>query len=85
MSFSQFGFDKIDHDFGDIEAGNKRIIDIKFRNTTGSKVYLLRIKHGREIKSLVSSKTILPDSLLVIRIKYNPTEKGKFKIPIPIY
>ncbi|MEN9001932.1 MAG: VWA domain-containing protein, partial [Flavobacteriales bacterium] len=31
------------------------------------------------------SKTILPDSLLVIRIKYNPTEKGKFKIPIPIY
>ncbi len=85
IGFSQFGFDKIDHDFGDIEAGNDRVVDIKFRNTTGSKVFLLRIKHGREIKSLVSSKTIMPDSLLVIRIKYNPTEKGKFKIKIPIY
>ena len=60
-------------------------MDIKFRNTTGEKVYLLRIKHGREIKSLVSSKSIMPDSLLLIRIKFNPIETGKFKIYIPIY
>lgn len=85
FGFSQFGFDKIDHDFGDIVAGDDRVVDIKFRNTTGNKVYLLRIKHGREIKSLVSSKTIMPDSLLTIRIKYNPTERGRFKIKIPIY
>lgn len=85
FGFSQFGFDKIDHDFGDIKAGDDRVVDIKFRNTTDAKVYLLRIKHGREIKSLVSSKTIMPDSLLTIRIKYNPTEKGRFKIKIPIY
>jgi uncharacterized protein YegL len=85
FGFSQFGFDKIDHDFGDIKAGNDRVIDIKFRNTTDKKVFLLRIKHGREIKSLVSSKTIMPDSLLVIRIKFNPTETGRFKISIPIY
>ncbi|MFB0997796.1 MAG: DUF1573 domain-containing protein, partial [Flavobacteriales bacterium] len=82
---SQFGFDKIEHDFGDIKAGDSRVVDIKFRNTTGEKVYLLRIKHGREIKSLVSSKSIMPDSLLLIRIKFNPIETGKFKIYIPIY
>tara|TARA_B110000977_G_scaffold84668_1_gene113049 strand:+ start:2107 stop:3495 length:1389 start_codon:yes stop_codon:yes gene_type:complete len=82
---SQFGFDKIEHDFGDIKAGDSRVVDVKFRNTTGEKVYLLRIKHGREIKSLVSSKSIMPDSLLLIRIKFNPIETGKFKIYIPIY
>ena len=85
FGLSQFGFDKIEHDFGDIKAGDSRVVDIKFRNTTGEKVYLLRIKHGREIKSLVSSKSIMPDSLLLIRIKFNPIETGKFKIYIPIY
>ena len=83
--FTQFGFDKIDHDFGDIYAGNDRVIDLKFRNTTPKKVYLLRVKHGREIKTLVSTKTIEPDSLLIIRIKYNPTDKGRFKVKIPVY
>ena len=85
FGLSQFGFDKIEHDFGAIKAGDSRVVDIKFRNTTGEKVYLLRIKHGREIKSLVSSKSIMPDSLLLIRIKFNPIETGKFKIYIPIY
>ena len=85
FGLSQFGFDKIEHDFGEIKAGDARVVDIKFRNTTGEKVYLLRIKHGREIKSLISSKTIMPDSLLIIRIKFNPIETGNFKISIPIY
>ena len=83
--FSQFGFDKIDHDYGDIYSGNVRVVDLKFRNTTPDKIYLLRVKHGREIKTLVSGQTIMPDSLLVIRFKYNPDKKGRFKIEIPIY
>ena len=83
--FAQFGFDKIDHDFGDIYAGNDRVVDLKFRNTTPDKIFLLRVKHGREIKTLVSGQTIRPDSLLIIRFKYNPDQKGKFNIEIPIY
>lgn len=82
---AQFGFDKIDHDFGDIYAGNDRVVDLKFRNTTPHKIFLLRVKHGREIKTLVSGQTIMPDSLLVIRFKYNPDKKGRFRIEIPIY
>lgn len=85
VSFSQFGFDKIIHDFGDIYAGNERVVDLKFRNTTDKNVYLLRIQHGREIRSLVSGKKIEPDSVLVIRIKYNPDETGRFSIKIPVY
>ncbi len=84
-SFSQFGFDKIDHDYGDIYSGNDRVVDLKFRNTTPDKIYLLRVKHGRDIKTLVSGQTIMPDSLLIIRFKYNPDKKGRFKIEIPIY
>ncbi len=83
--FSQFGFDKIDHDFGDIYAGNERVVDLKFRNTTDKKIYLLRVKHDREIRTLTSGKTIMPDSLLVIRVKYNPTKTGKFRKKIPVY
>jgi len=83
--FSQFGFDKIDHDYGDIYSGNDRVVDLKFRNTTPDKIYLLRVKHGREIKTLVSGQTIMPDSLLIIRFKYNPDHKGRFKVEIPIY
>lgn len=83
--FSQFGFDKIDHDFGDIRAGDDRVVDLKFRNTTPDKIYLLRVKHGRQIKTLVSGQAIMPDSLLIIRFKYNPDKKGRFKIEIPVY
>lgn len=83
--FSQFGFDKIDHDFGEIKAGDDRVVDLKFRNTTNKKIYLLRIKHGREVRSLVASKVIQPDSLLIIRFKYNPNELGRFNIAIPVY
>ena len=82
---SQFGFDKIEHDFGDIYSGNDRVVDLKFRNTSNQKVYLLRVKHDREVRTLVSGKTIMPDSLIVIRIKYNPTKTGKFKKKIPVY
>ena len=88
MSFglnAQFGFDKIDHDFGDIYAGNDRTVDLKFRNTTGKDVYLLSIRHGREVRTLVSTKTVKPDSVMIIRVKYNPKETGKFKIEIPFY
>ena len=88
MSFglnAQFGFDKIDHDFGDIYAGNDRTVDLKFRNTTGKEIYLLSIRHGREVRTLVSTKTVKPDSVMIIRVKYNPTETGSFKIKIPFY
>ena len=83
--FSQFGFDKLEHNFGDIIAGNKRFVDLKFKNTTDEKIYLLNIRHDRTIKTLINSTTIKPDSTLIIRIKYNPTKKGKFKVKIPVY
>jgi len=86
-SFSQdgFGFDKLEHDFGEIVTGNDRVVDLKFKNTSAKKVFLLRVDHDREIKTLISTKKIMPDSSLVIRFKYNPTKTGKFKIKIPIY
>lgn len=83
--FSQFGFDKLEHNFGDVLAGNKRFVDLKFKNTTGEDIYLLNVRHGREIKTLINSKMIKPDSTLIIRFKYNPAETGKFKIKIPVY
>jgi Ca-activated chloride channel family protein len=84
-SFSQFGFDKLEHNFGNVLAGNNRFVDLKFKNTTNEKIYLLNIRHDRTVKTLINSTTIKPDSTLIIRIKYNPTKKGKFKVEIPVY
>lgn len=83
--FSQFGFDKLEHNFGNILAGNNRFVDLKFKNTTSEKIYLLNIRHDRTIKTLINNTTIKPDSTLIIRIKYNPTKKGRFKVEIPVY
>lgn len=82
---SQSEFSKLKHNFGDIKQGNKRFVDITYKNTSSKKVFLLTIKNNREVRVLTSGKTILPDSSIILRFKYNPKKKGKFKIKTPVY
>lgn len=82
---SQITFNKLSHDFGDVYKNNDRVVDIKLVNTSQKNIYLLSVRNERTVKVLTSNKTVLPDSTLIIRFKYNPTKKGSFKIKTPIY
>lgn len=82
---AQITFNKSSHNFGDIYKNNDRVVDIKLVNTTSKNIYLLTVRNDRTVRVLTSNKTVMPDSTLIIRFKYNPTKKGSFKIKTPIY
>ncbi len=84
-SFSQNGFSKTSHDFGEVYKGNERFVDVIYTNNTGKKTFLLTIKNERTVRVLTSGKAIMPDSSIILRFKYNPIKKGKFTIKTPIY
>ncbi len=83
--FGQAGFKFLSYDFGELYKGDKRYVDFSYKNTTGKKTFLLSVKNDRRTRILTSSNTVLPDSTIIIRIKYNPQKKGKFNITIPVY
>lgn len=73
------------HNFGEITAGSDRFFDFELTNKTGKKFFVLRIDADRDISSLISQKTVQPDSTTIIRIQYNPKEAGKFSKQIGVY
>ena len=83
--FSQVFFDKTTHVFGELNASSDRYVDFTLLNKTNKTAFILRIANDREISYRFSSKTIKPDSSIVLRLQYNPSQKGKFKKEIPIY
>lgn len=85
FSFAQGEFSSTSHDFGELYKGDQRYVDFFYKNTTGKKIFLLTVKNDRQTRILTTSTTILPDSSLTIRVKYNPQKKGKFNLSIPVY
>ncbi|MFB0924343.1 MAG: VWA domain-containing protein, partial [Vicingaceae bacterium] len=47
--------------------------------------HLLRIEEPYGIDVKFSKKQILPDSTIIVRIKYTPKKKGKFKKDVPVW
>ena len=83
--FSQNSFSALTYDFGDLYKGDQRYVDFTYHNRTNKKNFLLSIKNDRHTRVLTSGNTIMPDSSITIRIKYNPPQKGKFSVDVPVY
>jgi Ca-activated chloride channel family protein len=73
------------YDLGMITEASNDYIDVPITNTSASKVFIFRADVDKSFSIRYSSKTILPDSTIYIRIKYNPESKGLFNKPIPIH
>lgn len=83
--FAQIKISRSHHNYGTILSDSERFTDFVLTNTSDKKIFILRIDADREISTLISTKTLLPDSSAVIRIQYNPNEKGRFSKQIGVY
>ncbi len=72
-------------DFGITSPGTQWVVDVIIKNEAPKKDYLLRSTFTHEYEVLYSSKTLLPDSSIVLRIKFKPRAKGKFNEKIELY
>ncbi len=72
-------------DFRTTNPETQWIIDFIVENKSQKKDYLLRSNFTYEYEILFSSKTLLPDSTIHIRVKFKPRAKGTFKEDLVFY
>ena len=85
LSWSQITAEKTSYDFGEIYAEEETYVDFKFTNTTDKSHFLLTVDKPRGVFYIFSSKTIAPDSSMIIRFKIDANRKGKFQHEIDVY
>lgn len=76
---------KSEHNFGEINRGDERLVDFTLRNNSNSAATIFRLEAGEEFDVKFTSKTIAPGDEEIIRLQFNPREKGKFNYKIPLY
>lgn len=90
LTFWTFGFgqqsisDNV-FDFGKIEAGSKRYVDLNIGNPKTQKIYILRVEHSPEVTYRLTSDLILPDSSVHLRLQVNPKKTGAFHFVVKLH
>lgn len=84
-AFGQVKFDKVKHDFGDLEAYDLRYVDIILTNEGDKQEWLLSVKKPMEVVYLNSGSIIEKDSSIVVRLQVNPGKKGRFSYNVEIF
>lgn len=72
-------------DFGLIERGSDRVIDVTFYNRSSQKALVLTTEAEPQYSVLWSKRSVEPDSSIVLRVKFNPRKKGKCKDEISLF
>jgi Mg-chelatase subunit ChlD len=73
------------HNLGEINKSDQKYFDFTLTNAGTKTAFLLRIEEPYGVDVKFSKKEIAPDSTIVVRIKYTPKKKGKFKKDIPVW
>ncbi len=73
------------HNLGEINKEDKKYFDFTLTNVGKEKALVLRVEEPYGIDVKFSKKEILPDSTIIVRIKYTPKKKGKFKQDVPVW
>jgi Ca-activated chloride channel family protein len=81
----QILFNKSHYDLGEINKEDIKYFDFTLTNAGTKKAIVLRVEEPYGIDVKFSRKEILPDSTIIVRIKYTPKKKGKFKKDIPVW
>lgn len=71
--------------FGTTSPSTQWVVDIIIQNKSDKKDFLLRTTFSHEYDVVVSSKTLLPDSSITMRVKFKPRMKGPFNEKIEFY
>lgn len=81
----QLVFNTSHHDLGIVNKEDKKYFDFTLTNAGQEKAMVLKVEEPYGIDVKFSKKEILPDSTIIVRIKYTPKRKGKFKKDIPVW
>ena len=73
------------HNLGTINKEDKKYFDFTLTNAGTKTAHILRIEEPYGVDVKFSKKELLPDSTIIVRIKYTPKKKGKFKKDIPVW
>lgn len=84
-SFGQIEFIDAPYDIGIVTAAGSDYLDIPIKNTSKEKVYIFRTDASKQFQIHYSTKTILPDSTIYMRVLFTPTTKGVIKEELPIH
>lgn len=82
---AQITFNKSYHNFGEVNKEDQKYFDFTLTNAGTTTAHLLRIEEPYGVDVKFSQKEIAPDSTIIVRIKYTPKKKGKFKKDIPVW
>lgn len=71
--------------FGTTSPQTDWIVDVHISNESGKKDFFLRHTFSHEYEVLFTSKTLLPDSSITMRVKFKPRARGEYKENILLY
>lgn len=81
----QIEFGSNPFDLGVITAAGADFVDVPVKNTGKQKVFIFRTDADKRFQIHYSSKTILPDSTVYIRILFTPEKKGAINEKLPVH
>ena len=73
------------YEIGLIDKSNQRYVDVPIKNTSDKKVFIFRAEADKRFQIRYSSKEILPDSTIYMRVQFTPEVKGPFSEKIAIH
>ena len=82
---AQVVFNTSHHNFGEVNSEDQKYFDFTLTNAGKVPAFILRIEEPYGIDAKFSNKEIAPDSTVIVRIKYTPKRKGKFKKDVPVW
>jgi len=82
---AQVVFNTSYHNFGELNSEDQKYFDFTLTNAGTVPAFILRIEEPYGIDAKFSNKEIAPDSTVIVRIKYTPKRKGKFKKDVPVW
>lgn len=82
---AQITFINAPYDIGVVTAAGSDYLDIPIKNTSKQKVYVFRTDADKRFQIEYSSKTILPDSTIYMRVLFTPDKKGHINESLDIH
>ena len=73
------------YEIGLIDKSNQRYVDVPIKNTSDKKVFIFRAEADKRFQIRYSSKEVLPDSTVYMRVQFTPEVKGPFSEKIAIH
>ena len=73
------------YELGLIDKSSQRYVDVPIKNTSDKKMFIFRAEADKRFQIRYSSKEILPDSTIYMRVQFTPEVKGPFSEKIAIH